>query len=103
MTGSEWAVLTGQNAFVYSTHRYQGTHMDPNREFEEGQVIIKMINYGSQMETSKLKISLINSNGGIYQARLCSYSAPQKPGLEYINRLVGALSGVAIFLMAIFQ
>jgi cytochrome c oxidase assembly protein subunit 15 len=26
---------------LYSTHRYQGTHMDPNREFEEGQVIIK--------------------------------------------------------------
>jgi hypothetical protein len=39
----------------------------------------------------------------IYQARLALYSAPQKPGLEYINRLVAFIRCCDFFDVLYFQ
>jgi hypothetical protein len=48
--------------------------MDPNREFEEGQVIIKDDKLWVANGNFKLKTSLINNNGGYIRNTIMRYS-----------------------------
>ena len=63
----------------------------PDREFEEGQVIIKDDKLWVAKSDFKTNLNFDESQWRLYTKH------------DYINRLIGALAGVAILLMAIFS
>jgi hypothetical protein len=79
MTGSEWAVLTGQNVLDYIPPTdIKELTWTPNREFEEGQVIIKDDKLWVANGDFTTQTSLINNNGGYIRNTIMRYSTPQK-------------------------
>lgn len=75
----------------------------PNREFEEGQVIIKDEKLWVAKSDFKTNTVFNNSQWRLYTKHDYAIFNATETWIEYINRLVGALAGVAILLMAIFS
>ena len=75
----------------------------PNREFKEGQVIIK---------DEKLLVATANFSTGTtfegtnwrpYTKHDYAIFNPKHTWIEYLNRLAGALAGIVIFIMAVIS
>jgi cytochrome c oxidase assembly protein subunit 15 len=97
MTGSEWAVLTGQNVLVLYSPQISRTHMDPNREFEEGQVIIKDDKLWVANGDFTTQTYFNKQQWRLYtETRLCVIHATET-WIEYINRLVELWLGLLFF------
>ncbi len=75
----------------------------PNREFEEGQVIIKDDKLWVANGNFKTQNTFDQQQWRLYTKHDYALFNATETWIEYINRLVGALSGVAIFLMAVFS
>jgi cytochrome c oxidase assembly protein subunit 15 len=75
----------------------------PNRDFEEGQVIIKDDKLWVANGNFKTQNTFDQQQWRLYTKHDYALFNATETWIEYINRLVGALSGVAIFLMAVFS
>lgn len=75
----------------------------PNREFEEGQVIIKDDKLWVAKSVFKTNINFDKSQWRLYTKHDYAIFNATETWIEYLNRLIGALAGVAIFLMALFS
>ena len=75
----------------------------PNREFEEGQVIIKDEKLWVAKSDFKTNLNFDESQWRLYTKHDYALFNATETWIEYINRLIGALAGVAILLMAIFS
>ena len=75
----------------------------PNREFEEGQVIIKDEKLWVAKSDFKTNLNFDESQWRLYTKHDYALFNATETWIEYLNRLIGALAGVAIFLMAIFS
>ena len=75
----------------------------PDREFEEGQVIIKDEKLWVAKSDFKTNTVFNNSQWRLYTKHDYALFNATETWIEYINRLIGALAGVAILLMAIFS
>jgi cytochrome c oxidase assembly protein subunit 15 len=75
----------------------------PNREFEEGQVIIKDEKLWVAKSDFKTNLNFDESQWRLYTKHDYAIFNATETWIEYINRLIGALAGVAILLMAIFS
>jgi cytochrome c oxidase assembly protein subunit 15 len=75
----------------------------PNREFEEGQVIIKDDKLWVAKSDFKTNTNFNESQWRRYTKHDYALFNATETWIEYINRLIGALAGVSIFLMAIFS
>lgn len=75
----------------------------PNREFEEGQVIIKNEKLWVAKSDFKTNLNFDESQWRLYTKHDYAIFNAVETWIEYINRLIGALAGVAILLMAIFS
>ncbi len=76
---------------------------EPNHLFEKGQVIIKdeaLLVAKSDFTTST---TFEESNWELYTKHDYAIFNPMHTWIEYINRLCGALAGIAVFVMAIFS
>lgn len=75
----------------------------PNREFEEGQVIIKDESLLVAKEDFTTGANFDKSHWRPYTKHDYAIFNPTHTWIEYINRLVGALAGIATFVMAVFS
>jgi cytochrome c oxidase assembly protein subunit 15 len=75
----------------------------PNREFEEGQVIIKDDKLWVANGDFTTQNIFNKQQWRLYTKHDYALFNATETWIEYINRLVGALAGFAIFLMAIFS
>jgi cytochrome c oxidase assembly protein subunit 15 len=75
----------------------------PNRDFEQGQVIIKDDKLWVANGDFKTQNTFNKQQWRLYTKHDYALFNATETWIEYINRLVGALAGVAIFLMAIFS
>lgn len=74
-----------------------------NREFEEGQVIIKDEKLLVAIDDFTTGTSFEESNWRPYTKHDYAIFNPKHTWIEYINRLVGALAGIVVFIMAILS
>jgi len=74
-----------------------------NREFKEGQVIIKDDKLWVAKSDFKTNLSFDKTQWRLYTKHDYALFNATETWIEYINRLVGALAGVSIFLMALFS
>lgn len=75
----------------------------PDRQFEEGQVIIKDDKLWVAKSDFKANINFDESEWRLYTKHDYALFNATETWIEYINRLVGALAGVSIFFMALFS
>lgn len=75
----------------------------PNREFEEGQVIIKEETLLVATEDFTTGTTFDESKWRPYTKHDYAIFNPTHTWVEYVNRLAGALAGVACFAMAVFS
>ena len=75
----------------------------PNREFKEGQVIIKEDKLWVAKSDFKTTAKYDVSQWRLYTKHDYALFNATETWIEYINRLVGALAGVSIFIMALFS
>jgi heme a synthase len=75
----------------------------PNREFESGQVIIKDQTLLVAKEDFKTGERFDPNHWRAYTKHDYAIFNPTHTWIEYINRLVGALAGIATFAMALFS
>lgn len=75
----------------------------PNREFEDGQVIIKDEKLLVAIDDFTTGTSFEESNWRPYTKHDYAIFNPKHTWIEYINRLVGALAGIVVFIMAILS
>jgi len=105
MTGSgmgcpDWPKCFGY--YIPPTERSQ-IEWHPNHEFEKGQVIIlnEILQVASENFTSTETFN--NNNWELYTKHDYAIFNPTHTWVEYINRLFGALAGLAVLLMAILS
>lgn len=75
----------------------------PNREFESGQVIIKDEKLWVAKDDFKTGNTYDASHWRPYTKHDYADFNPTHTWIEYLNRLVGALAGLAVLLMAVFS
>jgi heme a synthase len=75
----------------------------PNREFEEGQVIIKDEKLWVAKDDFKTADTYDATHWRPYTKHDYADFNPTHTWIEYLNRLAGALAGIAVFLMAVFS
>ncbi len=75
----------------------------PNREFQKGQVIIRGEKLLVAQEDFKSGSEFEESHWQAYTKHDYAVFNPTHTWVEYINRLLGALAGLACFVMAIFS
>lgn len=76
---------------------------EPNHEFKKGQVIIKDKKLFVAKETFTTNETYNETNWSVYTKHDYAEFNPMHTWVEYINRLCGALAGVACFIMAIMS
>ena len=74
---------------------------EPQHEFRKGQVIIKDEKLLVAKETFTTADSFEESNWEVYTKHDYAEFNPMHTWVEYLNRLTGALAGVAVFIMAV--
>lgn len=74
-----------------------------NREFEEGQVIIKDEKLLVATDDFTTGTSFEETNWRPYTKHDYAIFNPKHTWIEYINRLLGALAGIVVFIMAILS
>jgi heme a synthase len=75
----------------------------PNREFEENQVIIKDEKLWVATNDFKTGATFDKSQWRLYTKHDYAIFNATQTWIEYINRLVGALAGLAVLIMAVFS
>ncbi|WP_310381966.1 COX15/CtaA family protein [Flavobacterium sp.] len=75
----------------------------PNREFEEGQVIIKNEKLLVATNDFTTGTAFVATNWRPYTKHDYAIFNPKHTWIEYLNRLVGALAGIVVFIMAILS
>lgn len=73
----------------------------PNRDFEEGQVIIKDESLLVAQSDFKTGTVFDKNQWRAYTKHDYAIFNPKHTWIEYLNRLAGALAGIAVFLMAV--
>ncbi len=105
MTGSgmgcpDWPKCFGY--YIPPTHE-QTLLWEPNREFEKGQVIIKneqLLVANTSFTSSEI---FTDTNWDVYTKHDYAIFNVWHTWIEYINRLLGALAGLAVLLLALFS
>ncbi len=75
----------------------------PNRTFEQGQVIIKDEKLLVAKEDFASKATFENKDWRLYTKHDYAIFNPTHTWIEYLNRLIGALAGIVVLLMAVFS
>lgn len=103
MTGSGMGCPDWPRCFGYYIPPTDVTELtwSPNHEFSKGQVIIKDEKLWVAKETFTTTNSYDESNWEAYTKHDYAEFNPVHTWVEYVNRLVGALAGLAVFIMAI--
>lgn len=105
MTGSGMGCPDWPKCFGYIVPPTEETQLQwqPNHVYEKGQVIIvdKTLQVATQDFTTTT--SFEKSHWEQYTKHDYAIFNPWHTWIEYINRLVGALAGVAVFIMALFS
>src|SRR5690606_39016968 len=105
MTGSgmgcpDWPKCFGH--FIPPVERSQ-LEWKPNQSFHKGQVIIKDESLQVAVEDFVTGEEFDSANWNLYTKHDYAEFNPVHTWTEYINRLFGALSGLAVFVMAILS
>ncbi|WP_417351842.1 COX15/CtaA family protein [Flavobacterium alkalisoli] len=103
MTGSGMGCPDWPRCFGYYIPPTDVTELtwSPNHEFGKGQVIIKDEKLWVAKETFTTGESYNEGNWEAYTKHDYAEFNPVHTWVEYVNRLVGALAGLAVFIMAV--
>ena len=103
MTGSGMGCPDWPRCFGYYIPPTDVTELtwSPNHEFSKGQVIIKDEKLWVAKTTFTTGNSYNEGNWEVYTKHDYAEFNPVHTWVEYVNRLVGALAGLAVFIMAV--
>ena len=103
MTGSGMGCPDWPRCFGYYIPPTDVTELtwSPNHEFRKGQVIIKDEKLWVAKETFTTNNAYSETNWEAYTKHDYAQFNPVHTWVEYVNRLVGALAGLAVFIMAV--
>ncbi|MCF4101329.1 COX15/CtaA family protein [Gillisia sp. M10.2A] len=105
MTGSGMGCPDWPKCFGYyiPPHEISELQFSPNHEFKKGQVIIEDEQLLVATSTFTTKNTLDPTNWEVYTKHDYAIFNPWHTWIEYINRLAGALAGIAVLIMAILS
>ncbi|MCB7480853.1 COX15/CtaA family protein [Christiangramia sediminis] len=105
MTGSGMGCPDWPKCFGYYIPPTEKSELEfqPNREYKEGQVIIvdERLKVAASNFTSEK--TYVEDNWQNYEKHDYAIFNPTHTWVEYINRLAGALAGLAVLIMAVFS